>query len=46
MQNRNPFFDDMSRMAGDVMGLAKGMRDEVEAWCGRVLMIIWPGRVW
>ncbi len=30
MQNRNPFFDDMSRMAGDVMGLAKGMRDEVE----------------
>ncbi|HCJ61152.1 MAG TPA: hypothetical protein DHV49_00385 [Alphaproteobacteria bacterium] len=30
MQNRNPFLNDMSRMAGDVMGLAKGMRDEVE----------------
>ncbi len=30
MQNRNPFLDDMSKLAGDMLGLAKGMRDEVD----------------
>ena len=30
MQTRNPFFDDLSKMANGAMGALSGMKDEVE----------------
>ena len=31
MQTRNPFFDDLSKMANGAMGALSGVKDEVEA---------------
>jgi BMFP domain-containing protein YqiC len=31
MQTRNPFFDDLSKMANGAMGAFSGMKDEMEA---------------
>ena len=31
MQTRNPFFDDLSKMANGAMGAVSGVKDEMEA---------------